>query len=88
MKERQNGKKAGILTEGRTATYKTGGRDCNREMGADDRLAVKGRQTNKRTDRLIGRQTCGVTEDRQARLQAEIIVGRTAKGKILYVGWT
>ncbi len=37
MKERQTGKKADIHTAGRTATYKTGGRDCHREMGADDR---------------------------------------------------
>jgi hypothetical protein len=39
MKERQTGKKEDILvhTEGRTATYKTGGRACHKEIGAGDR---------------------------------------------------
>ncbi len=38
MKERQTGK---TILLGRTATDKTGMRDCKRKMGADDRLAER-----------------------------------------------
>ncbi len=47
--ERQTGKMAGRHKVGRTETVQTGRRDCNRKMGADDRL--------RNTDRSIDRQT-------------------------------
>ncbi len=66
-KDRQARQQADILV-GRTATDKTGRRDCNRKMGADDRLAERQTDQNRQMDRMTDRQTSVITESQTGKM--------------------